>query len=172
MNVIHTVTDLYKELDNANRRAFKELFIARYTELFKWLEKEPSDVDEIADIVIAEALLEPDPVTNYAYDTEVMRKRERCIESVDSVPTKQMKQLQIDKAMRLWAQQTAQYMDIISHKAMVKAFEDAGVKKVRWNAQNDESVCRDCRDLDMKVFPIDKIPPKPHWRCRCWLSPC
>ena len=169
--MIQQVDALYKELDKGNRRTYKDLFIARYTELCLWLQRPvPKRIDEIADIYMTRIMFEPDPVTRYSYDTEVTRKRDRAKEAIICAPTKLQKQDELEKALRFWAQQTDQYADIISDEATIKAFEDAGIKKVVWHTQDDEKVCVTCHERDKQSFPITKIPTKPHWRCRCWIS--
>lgn len=165
-NVMYQIEMLYTLLDRDNRERFISLYEARYKELV-------DTEDDIHDFVVLEVykiLGEPDPVTNYAYDTETIRKRERAKESVKSVPGRLQKQLLLDKAIRLWNQETAQYADIVSDAATIQAFKDAGVEKVKWVTQNDEKVCSKCNALDGKVFPITQVPTKPHWRCRCTIT--
>ena len=72
--------------------------------------------------------------------------------------------------MSLWSQQTAQYADIVTDAAVIQAFVDAGISKVRWITQEDEKVCKTCRERNGKVYPITELPEKPHWRCRCYFE--
>lgn len=56
-------------------------------------------------------------------------------------------------------------------------FQQAGVKKRRWNTGNDELVCLICRPLNGKVvdinepFPGGIMLPPAHPNCRCWITP-
>lgn len=117
---------------------------------------------------LAALLLAYDPVTKYVYRHEVERKRDRTAEAVNSVTAKFA---QMDIAARYWSDMTAQYCDTVVDEATVKAYKDAGVTRVRWVTQADERVCEKCRKRHGKVYPIDDIPPKAHWRCRCYVVP-
>lgn len=167
MNVASRIDALYKDLEQDNKIAFEALYSARFEELTDWLNR-TDVVDEMVEVEIL--LKEPNDVTHYVYDTEVLRKRDRAKEAVNAVPTKQQKQLELEKALRLWSQQTDEYCDIVSDAATIKAFERAGIKKVVWHTQRDEKVCAECHPRDEKVYQINHIPMK-HWGCRCWVSP-
>lgn len=164
---------MYEELDSNNRRKFKELFVGRYFEVYRWIRKrEPKEdtVDELAELYITGLLFEPNENTHYTYETEVLRKRDRAKEAVDAVPTKTQKQLELDKALRIWSQMTGWYTDFSSQEAEIKAMEDCGVKRVKRHEMDDERTCEVCRKLDGEVYPINRIPTLPHLRCRRWFS--
>lgn len=114
-----------------------------------------------------EVLNSYDPVTLYIYLNEVERKRDRAAEGINAAKNKST---EFKKALSYWHRQTAQYADIITDNARLKSFKDTGVKRVRWNTQEDEKVCGECEPLDGKVFDIDKAPPKKHWHCRCYYT--
>lgn len=165
---------LYEGMDNDNRTAYVKLFASRYIELLHWLKRKlprEDDILDMAEIATLEILTTPDDVTHYTYDTEVYRKRDRLKEAVNSVSGKMKKSAEIDKALRLWSGQAQQYADTVSDAATIRAFQDAGVKRVKWVTENDQRVCPDCNKLNGKIFAIDKVPPKQHWRCRCWVTP-
>lgn len=126
---------------------------------------------ETAQAQVDGLLSEPNPVTGYSYKNEIPRKKERCEESVNAAQGTSKKKSELDKALRFWSQMTGQYTDAVSDMANVEALKDAGVKYVRWTTQQDEKVCKTCDDRDGKIYRIDRIPDKPHWRCRCWTSP-
>jgi hypothetical protein len=52
-------------------------------------------------------------------------------------------------------------------------YRSAGIEVVRWLATIQPGrTCEECKALNGKLFPIDKMPPIPkHPRCRCTLSP-
>lgn len=175
--VMQEIDALYSAMDRDNRAAFKKLFIRRFTEVLLYLRGKsarmlPDDeIDELAEMYITDILAEPNGVTHFAYDTEVLRKRDRAKEAVNSVSGQVQKQDELNRQLRLWSRQTGWYCDIASDAASEQAMKTDGVKHVKWNTQEDEKVCEKCGALDGKIYPIDKIPPKPHPFCRCWFSP-
>lgn len=174
LNVFKQVTALYASLDKDNKRKFRELFIARYCEMFPYFGKKPPDedlLDDLVDLYLSGLLSEPNELTRYTYDTEVLRKRDRAIESINAAPSLSEKDLEFDKAMRYWSQQTGFYIDIVADDAAIMAMKRNGVKKVRWITQGDEKVCKECWDRNDKIYDIDAVPEKTHVRCRCWLVP-
>lgn len=124
--------------------------------------------DDITVDWVLDMLEEVDPVTLYAFLPETERKKERLTEALAVAKNRNQ---EIDRALRAWTKQVAQYADNSVDKARMEAFKAAGIKRVRWNTQDDERVCSDCHPLDGRIFDIDKVPPRPHWGCRCWLTP-
>lgn len=55
-------------------------------------------------------------------------------------------------------------------RAAITAYKDAGVKKVQWITQQDGHVCKECIARDGLIFPVDRVPGKPHYKCRCYLA--
>ena len=108
-----------------------------------------------------------DAVTKYAYDAELLRKRDRAMEAVIASRGASDRNTEMDKAMRLYCQMTGQYQDEVARSAAIQALKDSGVKYVMWRTEEDGLVCAECKALDRKIFPIDKIPNPQHWRCRC-----
>ena len=115
---------------------------------------------------ILDMLEETDPVTLYVFLTEADRKKQRLIEAMAAA---QDKSHEIDKALRLWTVQVAQYADNTVFNARMQAFRDAGIERVRWITQHDERVCKKCDKLDGHIFRIEDVPPPQHWGCRCIL---
>ena len=177
LNVLQSVDAMYARLDRNNRRKFRELFIARYTEVMAYLlgreltADEEDAIDDLAEIYLSGLLDEPNETTKYTYSAEVLRKRDRAKEAILSVPTKTQKQIQLDKHIRYYQQMTKWYCDDVSDKAAIKALKDAGVKFVVWHTSEDERVCSKCKNKDGKVYPISKLPQKPHLNCRCYVTP-
>ncbi|HOY64455.1 MAG TPA: minor capsid protein, partial [bacterium] len=74
---------------------------------------------------------------------------------------------------------TAQYrMEMIArtetlrahNQGRMKFYHTVGVTKVEWMAVGDERMCPVCRELDGKIYPIDKVPNIPsHPHCRCQI---
>lgn len=162
LNVIRTVKELYKELANDNHQIFLELAREQYVLL------EPHGNEKPTAGWLEHLLLMYSPVTLYVYEHEVTRKRDYATESIIASKTKKA---EIKKALIRWSKFTAEYADIVTDEATLKAFKDAGVKRVTWNTEEDDRVCEKCDPLNGKTFDIDKVPPKQHWGCRCWLTP-
>lgn len=171
LNVIQEIDSMYEELDTDNRLKFKELFVARYIEVYPKKKPREDIIEEMAELYVFDLLSEPNEVTHYTYDTEVYRKRDRAKEAINSVDGRIMKQIEMDKALRQWSAMTGWYLDFVSQGAEIQAYKDAGVKKVRRHEMDDEKTCAECRREDGKVYDIDKIPPLPHLRCRRWFTP-
>jgi SPP1 gp7 family putative phage head morphogenesis protein len=55
--------------------------------------------------------------------------------------------------------------------ATLDGFKDSGVEKVMWNTNIDGRECKVCRERNGKTYSIDKVPPKAHRNCRCYLTP-
>lgn len=161
LNVIQVMKTLYQNLKADNQKAFLDLAQLVYIGIYNVPSKEP-------DLSWLLALLrEYDPVTKYVYEHEVDRKRDYATEAIIAAPRKAE---QFRKALSKWAQFTSYYADEVEWKATIKAFKDSGVKKVEWHTREDERVCSECGPMDGKIYPIDDIPPRPHWGCRCWIE--
>jgi SPP1 gp7 family putative phage head morphogenesis protein len=168
LNVRSSIAELYQSLAEDNRKAFLELAQMVYQEA-EQRGDDPPDEDWLEEYLFGYS-----QVTKYVYAHEVERKRDYLKEAVMTAhvgnQTKATSKQEFHKALTRWATMTAQYADGVTDEATMKAYQDAGVKKVRWNTEHDEKVCAECLKRDGKVYSIDKVPPKVHWRCRCWLS--
>ena len=112
-------------------------------------------------------------VTGYLYGREADRKRLRLNEQILTAREYDSRQLFNDSLRRtanLWWTQTVQYGVNAVDEATLTAFKDMGVKKVRWVAADDEKTCPTCGSRDGKIYDILKVPPKPHYGCRCWIA--
>ncbi len=167
--VNQVLTALYRQLDSDTRYELIFLLDEQYEDMADSVGLEELD-DGFEDLFLENILSKPDSITHYAYDSEVLRKRDRAIEAVNSVSGVQNKQYELDKAMRLWSQQTQQYCDTVAYEAAVKAYKAAGIKYVKWVTQKDNRVCVECDSRNGKIYPINKLPPRPHWRCRCYIT--
>lgn len=113
-------------------------------------------------------------VTGYLYDKEADRKRLRLNEQILTAreySNREMYQESLRRTANLWWTQTAQYGISAVDEATIKGFRDMGVKEVRWIAADDEKTCPTCGDRDNKIYKLNKIPPKPHYGCRCYVVP-
>ena len=113
-------------------------------------------------------------VTGYLYNSEADRKRLRLNEQILTAReygNRQMFQDSLRRSANLWWTQTTQYGISVVDEATIKGFKDIGVKKVQWIAADDEKTCPTCGARDNKVYAINKIPPQPHYGCRCYVVP-
>lgn len=113
-------------------------------------------------------------VTGYLYNSEADRKRLRLNEQILTAReygNRQMFHDSLRRSANLWWTQTTQYGISVVDEATIKGFKDMGVKKVQWIAADDEKTCPTCGARDNKVYAINKIPPKPHYGCRCYVVP-
>ena len=113
-------------------------------------------------------------VTGYLYDREADRKRLRLNEQILTAReygNRQMFQDSLRRSANLWWTQTTQYGITVVDEATIKGYKDMGVKRVRWVAADDEKTCPTCGARDNQIYHINKIPPKPHYGCRCYIVP-
>ena len=161
LNVLEVTRTLYQDLAHDNQEIFLELAQERYQEA------EPHG-EEPPDLAWLLALLAGySAVTKVIYDNDVDRKRQYTAEGINSSTAKVT---EFRRGLHYWADLTATYGDIVTDESTLKAYRDAGVKKVRWVTVGDGKVCEICRERNGKVYSINSIPPK-HRRCRCVFEP-
>ena len=113
-------------------------------------------------------------VSGYLYEPEAERKRLRLAEQMMTAREYLDRTLygdSIRRAANLWWTQTSHYMLDSVDKATQDAYKDHGVEKVMWNTNIDGRECSTCRERNGMIFPIDKVPPKAHRNCRCYITP-
>ena len=123
---------------------------------------------------LAGVLLAYNYVTGYLYDREVERKRLRLNEQILTAREFDDRQMFSDSLRRtanLWWTQTLQYGVTVVDEAVMQAYKDLGVKKVRWKAKIDKRTCKVCRERDNKIYKLSEVPKKTHYNCRCYLEP-
>ena len=161
LNVLEVTRTLYDHLKQDNQEIFLELAEERYRET------EPHG-DNPPDFLWLLALLAAyNAVTKVVYENEIDRKRGYTAEGINSSAAKAT---EFRRGLSYWSRFTANYADIVTDESSLKAYRDAGVKRVRWVTAGDEKVCETCRERNGKVYSINAIPPKPHPGCRCWYE--
>lgn len=158
LNVLEVTRTLYQDIARDNQEIFLELAQERYQEAEPHGE-EPPDLAWLLALLAAY-----NAVTKVVYDNDVDRKRQYTAEGINSSTAKVT---EFRRGLHYWADLTSVYADQVTDEATLKAYRDAGVKKVRWVTAGDERVCEICRERNGKVYSINSIPPKPHRRCRC-----
>ena len=161
LSVLEVTRTLYQDLARDNQEIFLELAQERYQEAEPHGE-EPPDLAWLLALLAAY-----NAVTKVIYDNDVDRKRQYTAEGINSSTAKVT---EFRRGLHYWADLTATYSDIVTDESTLKAYRDAGVKKVRWVTVGDERVCETCRERNGNVYPINSIPPK-HRRCRCHYLP-
>ena len=161
LSVLSVTRELYDQLEQDNQSVFLELAQERYQEVEPHGE-EPPDLAWLLALLAAY-----NAVTKVIYDNDVDRKRQYTTEGINSSTAKVM---EFRRGLHWWANLTSSYADIVTDESTLKAYRDAGVKKVRWITAGDEKVCETCRERNGKIYSINAIPPK-HRRCRCVFEP-
>ena len=113
-------------------------------------------------------------VSGYLYEQEAERKRLRLAEQMLTAKEYQSRTLYNDSVRRsanLWWTQAAHYMLDVVDEATLHTYEKMGVKYVEWHTNVDGKECNTCRERNGVVYPIEKVPPKPHRNCRCRWEP-
>ena len=161
LNVIERSKEMYRDLNELNENAYLEIAKKVYKEFYPTSET-PPDRDWLLAI-----LLGYDAITKYVYEHEIDRKRARFVEAL--IATKK-KQQEFSTAEKLLWKQTAQYGITVTDEAVMQAYKDFGIKKVRWITEDDSRVCDVCLSRKNKIYPIDKAPRKSHYGCRCYYE--
>lgn len=154
------VTETYTKLN--------EITTPLLVEVAKRAYKAANHDDIIDELWALDFLNSFNPTSTYIYTKEAERKKYRSYEAIMS---KDGKVDAFDKAKKYWAQMVAEYAIEITDAATLQAYKDKGVKKVVWMTEEDNRVCHVCEERQDKVYDIDKVPPKPHWGCRCYYLP-
>ena len=177
---------LYTQAYLDMRELVREIGVQEYADLTD----ERKRRERFEDLFLLVLFDESDPITGYVLGNEVDRKRERLYEQVvsikshktpdqeageygDTIVYSQVNEIRkaFDRAYNLWAHMVQEYAVRSVDVSRLMAFEDMGIEKVRWNAEIDDKVCQQCLDWHGRVFPLHRVPAKPHWNCRCWLTP-
>lgn len=173
VKIIRTVWSVYRASKKRARKRYYEIGFEAYLLAMAMCGEEPKKAHQMAEKAITEEwvdeiLSQTDFVTLYRFDTETERKAYRLAETLEVA---QDRNAEIDRALKAWAQQVAQYALNVTDYAVVQAFDDAGIEWVEWISEKDERVCRECNGMDGSVFLLDELPRKPHPKCRCRIRP-
>lgn len=173
VHIIRTVVKVYRDSARRARKRYYGVAFEAYLLGLYMCDITGREAHQMAEKAITaewvdEILSQTDFVTLYRFDTETERKAYRLAEVLEVATDRNR---EINKAMKAWSQQLAQYAINFTDYAVIQAFEDAGIELVEWQTEKDERVCRACRDLDQITFQINELPRKPHWGCRCYVIP-
>ena len=157
LNVISVSKELYDDISAETERVFRKIA--------KWKYRQISGEDFIIGMWLSGLLNNPDPLTGYVWRNDIDRKRAYFAESVLSGESLDKA---AKKALRYWYQSQKQYADIITDAAALQAYADTQIQFVKWRTADDCKVCAVCNDRDGRIYPIDHVPRKPHYNCRCY----
>ena len=164
LNVIDVSHEIYDEIYELAKQEAARLSEAVY----KKNRTDDAPVEEFNALAFVLALaLAYNSTTKYIFENEVERKRARFAESVISSDTPAE---EVALAKRLIAATNAQFMDDVTFDTLIQALKDSGVERVRWVTAKDDRRCKVCKSMDGRIYPIDKVPAKPHIRCRCYVE--
>lgn len=173
MNVMETrkrVNAMYERMDRVIRREYRSVARKAYMDASAEAGTDGGAFD--AEKFVAGMLRAYDPVSDFVYEREWTRKRDRLFESIIATERgNQEMRRNLKRGLDVLANQVRQYADNITAQARVTAFKRAGADVLVWITEDDEKVCKVCRPRHEQFYPIEMLPPYPaHWRCRCKVS--
>ena len=169
VNTRKTTQKMYDGLLKDNERIYLKVARDAYKKATEGEEKTEIDREWLVGVLAGYNL-----VTGYIYSREADRKRLRLNEQILTAReygNRQMFQDSLRRSANLWWTQTTQYGITAVDEATLQGFKDIGIKRVQWIAADDEKTCPVCGARDNKIYHINKVPPKPHYGCRCYLVP-
>lgn len=183
LNVVNTkkvTKEMFDRLLAENEKVYKKVAVDTYGKAKKtaadagYTECDEDSASEIGNAWLIGVLLAYNFVTGYLYDREAERKRLRLNEQIltsREYDDRQMFNESLRKTANLWWTQTLQYGIEVVDEAMLQAYKDMGVEKVRWVAKIDKRTCKVCRERHNQIYKILEVPRKTHYNCRCYLEP-
>ena len=175
--VTQETTSLFDRLMSENKKQYLKVAEKAYSDAVALAVAsgyEDTKRNRISEAWLIGLLLAYNFVSGYLYESEAERKRLRLAEQMMTAKEYQNRTLYNDSLRRsanLWWTQTAHYMLEAVDTATLDGFKDSGVEKVMWNTNIDGRECKVCRERNGKTYSIDKVPPKAHRNCRCYLTP-
>ena len=163
LNVINVSHEIYDEVLKMVERESTRLVKSVYD---SYREGGSIPIADATAFVVA-LMASYNPVTKEIYKNELERKRAKFAEGVIASDTPME---EIELAKRLLAALNKQFEDDVTFDAVIQAYEDDGVEEVRWITAVDDKRCKECKSRHHKIYPIHKIPPKPHRHCRCYVE--
>jgi SPP1 gp7 family putative phage head morphogenesis protein len=170
-------TELFDRLMRENKRMYLKAAQKAYADAMALAVAagyQASGDNKISEVWLLSLLAAYNFVSGYLYESEAERKRLRLAEQMMTAKEYLNRTLYNDSLRRsanLWWTQTAHYMLDAVDQATLEGYRDSGVEKVMWNTNIDGRECKTCRERNGNVYPIDKVPPKAHRNCRCYLTP-
>lgn len=179
LNVINTkkvTQELFDRLMRDNEEMYLLVAKNAYSKAVKSAKAEgfSGEEDVITGALVTAVLTGYNAVTSYLYDKEAERKRLRLNEQILTAREYNDRPLyntSLRRTANLWWTQTSQYGISMVDAATLKGYKDMGVKYVRWNAADDDKTCAICNERDGQIYKLSAVPSKPHYGCRCFVTP-
>lgn len=183
-NTTKITTELYETLEKANKEEYEDIVedAIEYALLFLDDDDRKLYFDNRIEPkeYVEKVLNDYNPVTDYLYYKEADRKRLRLAEGL--LTAKEFRKRDtfrdvIHRSMNLWYTQSKQYAEDMADNTVIEVWRIAGITMIAWITEEDERVCSVCdylgheKDGSIRLYPIDKVPPKPHYNCRCIKLP-
>lgn len=175
--ITRETTDLFDRLKSENEKRFLEAAKKAYLDALALAASagyEKPSGNKIDGVWLLGFLGAYNFVSGYLYDSEAERKRLRLAEQMMTA-REYLNRTQYNDSLRrsanLWWTQTSHYMLDAVDAATLVAYKDSGVERVQWHTNIDGRECKVCRERNGKTYSIDKVPPKAHRNCRCYLTP-
>lgn len=174
MNVLTTKKHVKKLYGRAYKVIKKELgeILAELTEEIYEEAKAlgfDGDIRDLDEGWVEDYFAEYHPTTKYVFKKELSRKEARLFEALVADATGKIQSYQT--AEKLLRNQVNTNSILLEDAVQKIVYKGAGVKKVKWMAEDDAKTCSICKELDGIIFPLDEVPNKPHHYCRCYLQP-
>ena len=187
LSVAHTTqitSEMYERLLRANKKEYEDIVddAIMYALVFLDSEQKQRYLDNPIKTTdyVEKVLKQYNPVTDYLYYKEAERKRLRLSEGILTAreyrKRDSFRQI-IERNTNLWYTQTKQYAEDMADNTVITVWKRAGITKIAWITEEDDRVCETCdylghdKDGHIKLYDIDKVPPKPHYNCRCIKMP-
>ena len=183
-NTTKITTELYERLTEANREEYEDIVDDAIDYALLFLDDKDRARYEKNKIVpkkyVEKVLKDYNPVTDYLYYKETERKRLRLEEGMLTAREYRKRDSFreiIRRSMNLWYTQSKQYAEDMADNTVIEVWGRAGIKYIAWITEEDAKVCDVCdylgheKDRSIKIYPIDRVPPKPHYNCRCIKLP-
>ena len=183
-NTTKITVELYERLIEANKEEYEDIVEDAIEYALLFLDDEDRKLyfdNEIKPKKYVEKVLKDyNPVTDYLYYKEAERKRLRLAEGL--LTAKEYRKRDtfrdvIHRSMNLWYTQSKQYAEDMADNTVLEVWRIAGITMIAWITEEDEKVCTVCdylgheKDRSIKLYPINQVPPKPHYNCRCIKLP-
>lgn len=171
---------LYREIETHSR----DMYLAMLQEAYDdEVQRKLRRFEEEFLIIILD---DPNEFSTVTYSKEIERRAERFGEQLASainrtlqaedrtnengvkIPLESEVKKLFDREYNALALLLDTYEIIMVDEGREEAFNDDGVKRVRWVTRLDGKECDYCRSLNGHVFPVNRVPTKPHPRCRCY----
>jgi len=170
---------LYKDIERYGRSMYKAIAEEAYNDEAK----QRRGLEEDFMLLILD---EPNIYTTVTYTNELERRAERFAEQITAAINRSLQsedrtnengvKIPLESEIRkLFKKEYASmtlfidsYMVDTVDRAREQAFKDDDVRRVRWVTRMDGRECDYCRSLNGHVFPVNRVPTKPHPHCRCY----